>query len=325
MRGLTPADLAEATAALLAPAPADPARLALAVSGGADSLALLVLGAAAFPGGVAALTFDHGLRVGSRAEAEAVAQVAASLGVPHHILAPDRPIAGASLQAAARAARYRAMAAWCRSEGFDALLTAHHRDDQAETLLLRLARGSGIAGLAGIRPAATIAGVRVLRPLLGWPRAALAAVTAAAGLAPVDDPSNRDPRFDRTRARALLAAAGWLDPARLAASASHLAEAEAALAWAAERAWDSRARLEGSRLTLDPEALPTELLRRLLERGLAELGAAAPEGPALARLLAALGSGRPATLGGVKARRRADGRWLLTPAPPRRSGTATRL
>ncbi|WP_448581973.1 tRNA lysidine(34) synthetase TilS [Thermaurantiacus sp.] len=322
MRGLTPADLAATTAALLAPASAHAARLALAVSGGADSLALLVLGASAFPGRVVALTFDHGLRAESRAEAESVALVAARLGVPHCILAPDRPIAGSSLQAAARDARYQAMAAWCRGEGFDALLTAHHQDDQAETLLLRLARGSGIAGLAGVRAATAIAGVRVLRPLLAWPRAALADVTAAAGLTPVDDPANRDPRFDRTRARALLADTKWLDPARLAASAHHLAEAEEALSWAAARAKESRTERTGDRLFLDPEGLPAELRRRLLAQGLAELGAPRPAGPALARLLTALEAGKTATLGSVKARPLANGRWALAPAPLRRRPAA---
>lgn len=319
MRGLTPEDLARTTAALIAPLPLGSARLALAVSGGADSLALLVLAAAAFPGRAVALTFDHGLRPESRAEAEGVKAQADRLGVPHCILRPDRPIAGANLHAAARTARYAAMAAWCQAEGAAALLTAHHRDDQAETLLLRLARGSGLAGLSAIRPATQIAGTVVLRPLLAWPREALAAVTAAAGLTPADDPSNRDPRFDRTRARALLEATPWLDPARLAASARHLAEAEEALAWTAERAWESRSVADGDGRILDPEALPAELRRRLLARGLRELGAPVADGPALARLMAALEAGRRATLGGLAARRLADGRWHLAPAPLRRT------
>ncbi|WP_194744597.1 tRNA lysidine(34) synthetase TilS [Thermaurantiacus tibetensis] len=317
MRTLTSGHFAATVHALLGPAADPSAPLALAVSGGADSLALLVLAAEAFAGRVAALTVDHGLRPEARAEAEAVARAAAARGVPHAILAIAPP-GPSNLQADARAARYAAMADWCRSNGMAALLTAHHLDDQAETLLLRLARGSGLAGLAGIRARAVIAGLPVLRPLLDWPRATLARITREAGLVPADDPSNRDPRFDRTRARALLGSCRWLAPARLAASAAHLADAEEALAWAAERAWASRARAQGGGWELDPEALPGELRRRLLLKGFAALGAPAPRGPALARLIASLEAGRRATLGGIAARPLADGRWRLLPAPPRR-------
>lgn len=318
MRGLTPQLFAETVAALVAPIPIADARFALGVSGGPDSLALLVLASRAFAGRVTALTVDHGLRPESRAEAEAVAACAARLGVDHQILAPDRPLEGPGLQAAARAARYAAMAQWCEAEGATAILTAHHRDDQAETLLLRLARGSGLAGLAGIRAATLISGVPVVRPLLDWPRAALAAITADAGLTPADDPSNRDPRFDRTRARTLLARTQWLDPARLAASARHLADAADALEWTAERAFASRCVADAKGLRLDPEALPRELRRRLLARALADLGAPEPAGPALSRLLAALEAGRRATLGGMVAQPLPDGRWHIAPAPPRR-------
>src|SRR3954470_23762026 len=165
-------------------APADRA-FAIAVSGGPDSLALLLLAAAAFPANVHAATVDHRLRPEAAAEAAHVAMICAGLGIPHRILAVT-VAPGASVQAQARAARYAALGGWMAEEGLEALLTGHHQDDQAETLLMRLVRGSGLAGLAGIRPAARIAGVKVCRPLLGWRRAELAAIVAAAGLRAIE-------------------------------------------------------------------------------------------------------------------------------------------
>lgn len=314
----TPTALAARVSALAGPDVGPDARLALAVSGGADSLALLWLAARAFPGRVTALGVDHRLRADAASELAAAARAAASVGVPWATLTVATPPGPANLQAEARAARYDALAGWCRSAGVPLLLTAHHLDDQAETLLMRLMRGSGLSGLAGIRARVDLPGVLLLRPLLGHRRADLAGVVRAAGWTAADDPTNRDPRHDRTRARALLGREPALAPARLAASAAHLAEAEAALVWAADRAWAGRATRAGDRLSLDPEALPAELVRRLLARGFSELGAARPGGPALARLQAALEAGRAATLGGIAARPTRDGRWLLRPAPPRR-------
>jgi tRNA(Ile)-lysidine synthase len=267
---------------------------------------------------VAALSVDHGLRPEAARECVHVGEFAASVGVPHATLRLDAPPGPANLQAEAREARYAAMAARCRGEGIDWLLTAHHANDQAETLLLRLARGSGAAGLAGIRPAACIAGLQVLRPLLGWPRSALLAALAPSGWQPAEDPSNRDPRFDRSEVRALLAREPLLDPVRLAASTAHLVEAEAALDWAAQRAWASRVTAASAGLAIDPEGLPQELRRRMLARGLVALGAAQPEGPSISRLLERLAAGGSGTLGGVSVQALPDGRWRLAPAPPRR-------
>ncbi len=296
------------------------------MSGGPDSLALLLLAARAFGPRAHALTVDHGLRPGSAAEARAVADIARAHGIAHTTLAADVEPRGEGLQAAARTARYAALARFCRARGLPLCLTAHHLDDQAETLIMRLARGSGVAGLAGIRPRATIAGLTVLRPLLGVPRATLASLVAAAGLRPADDPANTDLRHDRTAARRFLARNRWPPVARLAASAAHLAEAADALDWAADRAFASLASFDLSgRLLLDPADLPPELRRRLLAAALERLGAPAPRGPALARLLHTLERGRPATLGGVAARPIDDGRWRLSPAPPRRRASAARL
>src|SRR4051794_20667325 len=138
------------------------ARIGIAVSGGPDSLALLLLAAAARPGKIDAATVDHGLRPGSREEAEMVAGVCAILGVPHAILTAqweNRPIS--AIQERAREERYRLLAHWAKERELDAIATAHHLDDQAETLLMRLARGSGVRGLAGMHAFGTVAGTDV--------------------------------------------------------------------------------------------------------------------------------------------------------------------
>lgn len=281
---------------------------------------MLWLAAEAFGPRVAVLSVDHGLRPEAAGECAAVAALAAGLGLRHATLTLEKPPGPGNIQAEARDARYAAMAGWCRERGIDFLLTAHHADDQAETLLLRLVRGSGLAGLAGIRPTQRLHGIMVLRPLLTWRRADLADALAPSGWAVAEDPSNRNPRFDRTLARNLLAREPFLRPGRLAATAGFLAEAEDALGWAADRAWASRATAVDGAILIDPEGLPAELGRRLLLRGLAELGHPAASGPDVARLLARLAAGGSGTLGGVKAQALGDGRWRLSPAPPRRTG-----
>ncbi len=292
--------------------------LAIAVSGGPDSLALLLLAHAAYGARVRALTVDHVLRAGSADEAALVAGVCAARSIPHATLAWTGPKPVANLQAEARDARYTLMRDWCADHDVAWLLTAHHADDQAETLLLRLARGSGIGGLAGIRPSRAIGrGVTLLRPLLTLRRAELAAVVAAAGLVPVDDPANRDPRHDRTQARALLAATPWLDPVRLAGAAAHLGDAEAALDWAADLAWDSRVEITTDGVVVDAVGLPAALRRRLAERALRQLGAP-PDGPEVTRLIARLDRGATATLGRVEARGTLH--WTFRNVAPRHSG-----
>ena len=300
---------------------ADPGRIAVAVSGGPDSLALLLLAHAAFPGRVGAATVDHGLRPESVAEAEAVARLCGGIGVPHRILPARVEAAGEGLQAAARAARYAALADWMGEEGLPLLLTAHHCDDQAETLLMRLSRGSGVAGLAGVRAAGGVPGtggrLRLCRPLLGWRRRELQAVVEAAGVEAAVDPGNSDERFDRARLRRRLAEAPWLDPAALARSAALLAEAEAALDWTAGPLFEARAEVGEGAVILRPNALPPELLRRLVLRCLRRLATAAkPRGDALAAFIGRLEEGAAATLCEVKGT--GGETWRFEPAPPRR-------
>lgn len=292
--------------------------LAVAVSGGPDSLALLHLAATAFPARTTAITVDHGLRNGSATEAAAVADLCNTIDIPHLTLHWTGEKPRANLQSAARAARYSLMGNWCAAAGIPLLLTAHHADDQAETLLMQLQRGSGTAGLAGIRAARPlVSGVTVVRPLLTVRRDALSAIVKSVGWTPVDDPSNADPRYARTRARSLLAANPAFDVPRIAAVAAHLAQAEAALDWTAARAWAGAATVAPGEIRLDTIGLPTEITRRLLVRAITTLvPTARPDGAAITALATKLTAGAAASLAGVKAS--GGETWRFTVAAPRR-------
>ena len=300
-------------------------RLGIAVSGGPDSLALLLLAATARAGLVEAATVDHGLREGSTAEADMVANLCQRLDVPHQILTADwaEPPA-ANIQAEARAMRYRLLGAWAQMQRLPAVATAHHADDQAETMIMRLARGSGIAGLGGSRASRPLADtVRLIRPLLGWRKADLVALVEAAGIEAIDDPANRDPRHDRSRIRRWLAEAGtpagafWADPARLAVSAAALREADEALDWSLAPLITARIARDGDALLIEPFDLPRELKRRLLLAAFAQLGAPTPRGPDLTRALTALEAGETVTLSGLKLE--GGERWRLCYEAERRS------
>jgi tRNA(Ile)-lysidine synthase len=274
-------------------------RVILAVSGGADSTALMVLARrwrrrrARGPQLVAA-TVDHGLRPGSRSEAKAVGGLARRLGLKHEILSWRGAKPKTGIEAAARAARYRLLAELARRQGAEAIATAHTLDDQAETVLMRLAAGSGPAGLAGMRPRDTRHGIVLLRPFLGLRKARLVATLERAGIAWADDPMNADPAFARARLRAagtILAREG-LTAERVARLAERMARYEEAVAAAVEAA---RARVA------DPHR-PGRLDGRAL--------AAAPEEVAL-RLLAAaiIGAGRPCLAEKPLRLQRLEGLW----------------
>lgn len=292
-------------------------RVGLAVSGGPDSLAMLLLAAAARPGMVEAATVDHGLRAEAAGEAVMVAALCEKVGVPHETLTADWAAPPhTNIQAEARAMRYRLLGDWMARQGLRYLATAHHADDQAETLLMRLSRGAGLAGLAGIRSSRALDnGVWLIRPLLGWRKDELMTIVADAGETAVDDPSNRDEAYDRTRARQLLAQAEWLAPERLAASASALADNEEALNWVVDQLAAERIIKRDDGRSLDPSGLPRELVRRLLLRAFEQLCASPPRGPDLDRAMTALTDGHPASLSGLLLRPGSP--WVIAPEPPR--------
>ena len=300
------------------------ARLGIALSGGADSLALLLLAAAARRSMVEAATVDHALRPDSRDEAQAAGAMCKALAVPHTILTAEwRERPASAIQERARAERYRLLAGWAEKQGLDAILTGHHADDQAETLLMRLNRGAGVHGLGGMRASSTVPGadVRLLRPLLGWRRSELERVCSEAGVTPLMDPSNADDRFERVRIRRALAEADCTDPAAIAASAAHLASADEALDWAADRLWQRSVSEKDGQLTYAPGDAPAELVRRIVARAVTTLASEGIGQPLRAReldpLLQTLASGGQATLRGVLC---AGGtRWRFSPAPHRSS------
>jgi tRNA(Ile)-lysidine synthase len=278
--------------------------LGLAVSGGPDSLALLLLAHRALPGRIAVASIDHGLRAEAAGEVALVERIAGERSIPFTPLAVT--LAPGNMQAQARAARYAALARWAQDGGLGAIATAHHADDQAETLLMRLNRGSGLAGLAGVRAQGSLedTGIALLRPLLGWRKAELARIVSAAGITPALDPSNTNPDFDRARLRAQMAVADWLDVEKIAASAAHLGEAWQALSWYAELDWHEMVKREATApgglgftyCANVPRIIAIETIGKII----AELGGHASRSEA-ARAWDRLWAGENASLGGVLA------------------------
>jgi tRNA(Ile)-lysidine synthase len=261
----------------------------LAVSGGPDSIALMWLAARwrrALARGprLIAVTVDHGLRPEAAAEAREVRRLARALDLPHRTLRWTGAKPKTGLPAAARAARYRLLAQAARSSGATHILTAHTRDDQAETLLMRMLRGSGIAGLAAMARETERDGVRLARPLLQVSKSQLIATLNKAGIGFADDPTNRDLKFTRPRLRTLmpvLAAEGG-DSRNLARLAARLARANAAVEVLVDGA-ERYLALKDRKTPPDGfdanafAALPEEIRLRLLKRAIDRLG---HEGPA---------------------------------------------
>lgn len=296
-------------------------KLGVAVSGGADSLALLLLAAAAWPNAVVAATVDHRLRPEAADEAAFVHDLCGRLSVPHTTLAPEGKIANGNVQDQARQMRYDLLGQWAMARGVAWVAVAHQQDDVAEGLLMRARRGAGVGGLAAMaaaRPIGPHANAPLLvRPLLGWSRAELAAIVAEAGIEPVADPSNADPRFDRSRIRAIMAGSGELPADRLALAAANLRHAEDALVWLADREWRARSRSEAAGVSIDIAGLPYEIRRRLAARAVRQV-APAWQGAGIDGLVTLLDSGKPGTIAEVQARV-VSGRWRFTLAPARRS------
>ena len=319
--------------------------LVLAVSGGPDSIALMWLAARWRRGLVRgprllAVTVDHGLRAESAAEARNVKRLARSLELPHRTVRWTGVKPKTGVPAAARAARYRLLAQAARANGATHILTAHTRDDQAETLLMRMMRGSGIAGLAAMARQSEREGLLLARPFLQIAKSQLVATLEKAKVSFAEDPTNRDLNFTRPRLRAVmpvLAAEGG-DSRNLARLASRLARANAAvdvLADGAERYLALRDREAHSGFkgrVFDVKAfagMPEEVRLRLLLRAIDRWG---HEGPAELGKVEALLSELDQTFAENAAAHRArlrrtlagavvsliDGRIRIEPAPPRR-------
>jgi tRNA(Ile)-lysidine synthase len=322
--------------------------IVLAVSGGPDSIALMWLAARwrrALARGprLIAVTVDHGLRAEAKREAGEVKRLARSLDLPHRTLRWTGTKPKTGLPAAAREARYRLLVQVARQSGASHIFTAHTRDDQAETLLMRLLRGSGIAGLAAMARESERDGVMLARPFLNVSKAQLVATLDRAKIGFADDPTNRDSTFTRPRLRGLmpaLAAEGG-DARNLARLASRLARANAAvevLVDGAERYLalrDREAKIVQAKAfeAFDAKAfnaMPEEIRLRLLLRAVSRFGHEGP--PELGKveaLLAALDrtvaeknrrGGGPVlklTLAGALVSL-LDGRIRIAPAPARR-------
>ncbi|WP_333826161.1 tRNA lysidine(34) synthetase TilS [Pinisolibacter sp.] len=327
------APVSDAEAATLFAPLRDRSRLVLAVSGGPDSTALLLLHARArtldptLPGAIV-VTVDHGLRPEAAQEARLVAALAARHGLLHRTLRWEGEKPAANLQAEARRARYDLLFDAARDLGCDTVVTAHHADDQAETFLARLARGSGVVGLSAMTPRRKIDGLVLARPFLDLPKSRLLATLAAAGEAWIEDPSNTDRRFDRARRRAaapLLADLG-LTRDRLVATAKAMARAASAIETQVDAALATGVDIHPAGwVALRPEVVatqPEEVRLRLFSRLVRAVGGA-PYGPRLDRLeaiAAAVDGGDPAavvaarTLGGTRIEQRRGRIWIAAEA-----------
>jgi tRNA(Ile)-lysidine synthase len=292
---------------------------AVALSGGGDSLALMhLLSNWARTRGAAppvALIVDHALRPQSASEARRAAAFAKKAGLAAHILKRRGSVPQSGIEAAARDARYGLMGNWLREHGISTLYVGHTRDDQAETFLLRLGRGSGLDGLSAMRgvapfPLPQFADLNLARPLLAISRADLRAYLKQSNLSWLEDPMNSEARFARSRIRGLMPAleAAGLSSSRIADAAAHLARARTALELATEAVLARAARADGQRMLLDAEALlaaPREIgLRALAALLMAVSGEAyRPRFEALERLFDSIASGklgRGATLHGCR-------------------------
>jgi tRNA(Ile)-lysidine synthase len=321
--------------------------LVLAVSGGPDSTALLWLVARWQKSlkqkpALLAVTVDHGLRADAAREAAAVKRLAKTLGVPHRTLAWTGAKPATGLPQAARKARYALLAEAAHKGGAAHILTAHTLDDQAETVLIRMSRGSGLTGLAAMAQVSRLpngsAHINLVRPLLEVPKARLLATLRMAKVNFADDPSNRDPRFTRARLRGLMPelAREGLDAPRLSLLARRLKRADSAI----------EAMVERARRNLGQEApdtgaivfpadkfarLPAEIALRLVGRAVTQCG---DEGPVELGKLEALHAAIAAAQSGKTPLRRtlagaivtlAGGRLAVEKAPPRRrKGLTTR-
>ncbi|MDZ4096890.1 MAG: tRNA lysidine(34) synthetase TilS, partial [Paracoccaceae bacterium] len=258
---------------------------------------------------VRAVTVDHGLRPEAAAEARMVAQICAALGVEHDTLRWDHGAIAGNVQDQARRARYGLIADWARAKGITHVAVGHTADDNAETVLLGLAREAGLDGLCGMRPRWQEAGLEWGRPFLAQTRADLRRYLGARGIGWIDDPSNEDDHYTRVRARKVLAALAPLGitSAGLNAVAGHLASVRASMDWALAGAVAQIVRTEAGEVIVDRagfDALPAEFARRLVIAALRWVSGAgyAPRAAAVQRVQEAVQAGRDCTLWGCRIR-----------------------
>lgn len=314
---------------------AHPGAIAVAVSGGADSMALCHLAhdwATAHGVRLSALTVDHGLRPGSDREAAQVGEWLRARGVDHHILTWVHDATVTSrVQERARDARYALMRSWCLDHGVDRLLVAHHLEDQAETVLMRLKKGSGLLGLAGMAGVRDVGGVKLVRPLLGVEKARLRATLSDAGQVWIEDPSNENTQFERVRMRRLLAQLerDGVSAVRFAQAASSIARVRDVLGAAADELIDMAKNVEaGLCIDANPFLGAHQAVQKIaLSKLLGRVGGRAypPARLKLERLSAWMASadhsaGDARTLGGCVVRRtgRGDARvFHVLPESPR--------
>ena len=296
--------------------PNAPDRLAVAVSGGSDSLGLLVvLNDWRLSGGPAlhAVTVDHRLRPDSAQEASKVAALCAGMGVPHDILTWTDWDGRGNVSDQARRARYGLMAHWARGQGITSVAIGHTADDQAETFLMRLARGAGVDGLSAMSDRHESDGVTFCRPALSVFRHELRTLLEQRGIAWIDDPTNDDLRYERVKARAALRALAPLGitAASLATVAHRMSDARQTLYLYALQAARQHVRFQSGDLIIDRPAfddVPRETARRLLLVSLKWISGAeyVPRGRALDDLLDAVSVGRDMTLQGCLVASRKD-------------------
>lgn len=290
-------------------------RILLAVSGGPDSLAMLLLAHAVMPNRIAVATVDHGLRPEGRAEAEYVGDLCANRNLPHSILTSEQPIVG-NIQSSARTARYDLLNHAADQLDCAYIATAHHADDQLETLLMRLARGSGIDGMSGVRPR----NGKIIRPLLEFSKLELEEICQFERIGAVRDPSNDDVEFDRVAVRHWLGAAPkLLNVSRANQTASALQDAGAALSWMTDQLAATRINRIANEIQCDASFLPIELQRRLALAALAMIDPdLLPRGETITRLIEDLTAGGTSTVGNILCTGGAI--WRFSNAPPRRTG-----
>ena len=297
-----------------------PQRIGVAVSGGSDSTALLRLLAEIARSEqveVFAATVDHGLRSESAAEAAKVADLARRWDIRHETLRWQGWDGRGNLQDAARRARYRLLIRWANEQRLRAIALGHTADDQAETVLMRLARAAGVSGLSAMAPQRWENGVRLLRPMLSISREHLREYLRAEGVSWTEDPSNQDQRFDRIKARAALSGLGevGITAETLARVAENLAQAREALARYAQDSAFRVVKVDDADLCIDRDGfaeLPEEIRRRILAAAVVWIagGGYAPRHSAIEQALGAVSTGQTITVGGCLLLGKAKNTWV---------------